>query len=70
MKKTMIFTLFIMIIAFAGCGMNKEAKLEAKTETNVNDYIEEVVIEEPVVSDEYLQELEYNSQENVYFGER
>lgn len=70
MKKTMIFTLFIMIIAFAGCGMNKEAKLEAKTETNVNDYIEEVVVEEPVVSDEYLQELEYNSQENVYFGER
>lgn len=70
MKKTMIFTLFIMIIAFAGCGMNKEAKLEAKTETNVNDYIEEVVVEEPVVSEEYLQELEYNSQENVYFGER
>lgn len=72
MKKTMIFTLFIMIIAFAGCGMNKEAKLEAKTETetNVNDYIEEVVVEEPVVSDEYLQELEYNSQENVYFEER
>ena len=70
MKKTMIFTLLIMIIAFAGCGMNKEAKLEAKTETNVNDYIEEVVVEEPVVSDEYLQELEYNSQQNVYFGER
>lgn len=69
MKKTMIFTLFIMIIAFAGCGMNKEAKLEAKTETNVNDYIEEVVVEEPVVSEEYLRELEYNSQQNVYFGE-
>ena len=32
MKKTMIFTLFIMIIAFAGCGMNKEAKLEEETE--------------------------------------
>lgn len=70
MKKAMIFTLFIMIIAFAGCGMKKEAKLEAKKETNVNDYIEEVVVEEPVVSEEYLQELEYNSQENVYFGER
>lgn len=70
MKKAMIFTLFIMIIAFAGCGMNKESKLEAKTETNVNDYIEEVVVEEPVVSEEYLQELEYNSQQNVYFGER
>ena len=70
MKKAMIFTLLIMIIAFAGCGMNKEAKLEEETEMNANDYIEEVVVEEPVVSEEYLQELEYNSQENVYFGER
>lgn len=70
MKKAMIFTLLIMIIAFAGCGMKKEAKLEAETEMNANDYIEEVVVEEPVVSEEYLQELEYNSQQNVYFGER
>lgn len=68
MKKAMIFTLLIMIIAFAGCGMKKEAELEAETE--VNNYVDEVVIEEPVVSEEYLQELEYNSQQNVYFGER
>lgn len=68
MKKAMIFTLFIMIITFTGCGMTKEAKIEAETE--VNNYVDEVVVEEPAVSEEYLQELEYNSQQNVYFGER
>lgn len=68
MKKTMILTLFIMIIAFTGCGVNKEAKLEVEKESK--NYVDEVVLEEPVVSKEYLQELEYNSQHNVYFGER
>lgn len=68
MKKAMIFTLLIMIITFAGCGMTKEAKIEVETE--VNNYVDEVVVEEPAVSEEYLQELEYNSQQNVYFGER
>lgn len=68
MKKTIIFTLFIMIIAFTGCGMKKETELAKEEE--VNNYVEEVVIEEPIVSNEYLDELDYNSQQNVYFGER
>lgn len=68
MKKAMIFTLIIMIIAFTGCGMKKETELAKEEE--VNNYVEEVVIEEPIVSNEYLDELDYNSQQNVYFGER
>lgn len=65
-----IFMGMALALSLYGCGVEEPA------ETTVEEtYVEEVtaveVVEEPVtvyVSEEYLQELGYNSRENVYFG--
>ena len=82
MKKMIIFTSLMMVL-FVGC--EKKETEEAKNENNIitevtveetsvpETTIAEVTAKETVttayVSPEYLEELEYNSQKNVYFGE-
>lgn len=66
MKKMIIMTL-VGILTLTGCGKEEKANVNLKTETTVVEAVQTESEEtEKKVSDEYLAELEYNSQTNGF----
>lgn len=80
MKKLLLTIIVVGLIGLTGCGAENttEEKAEAKTEVEViteetiensDELCDEIlnVCEEYYTSEEYLEEVEYNSQENIYW---
>lgn len=71
MKKTIILAI-MMVMVITGCG-TKEEKAEVKSEVDVltetvieeTEELEDIIVEH-YVSEEYLEELDCTSQENIH----